>query len=243
VRVLSWVVFLAGCDHLLDLQPITVHHDASTRPQLLQHAFAHDGLVPMVTFKVQVPDVANTLVIVTVMLAGDQGTSPAIGSITCGGTALTQFEQIVFVPLQPTTRSEQWLLVAPPAGLDDVVVLLDAPGASVHASALVFGGVDQVNPIRNSNHTSGFDVASTLTVDSADSDLVESCIGHGQGLATVGGGQTVVFIDNVNTSTALNNHACSTASGAAPSVEMSWMDGSNIGDSFQEIAASLQPAL
>jgi hypothetical protein len=148
---------------------------------------------------------------------------------------------IVGVAGHPATRTEQWQLIAPPVGAADVVVTLASPGWSFHASAMVFGNVDQTTPMRDRQEDYGMANSSSVTVASHEADLVESCVGHGGGISTATGDATTVFVDNASMSTSLDNAACSTSPGANDVVTMSWamLDS----DHFQEIAASLQPPI
>jgi hypothetical protein len=72
------------------------------------------------------------------------------------------------------TRSEQWQLVAPAMGTNDVVITLSEPGLTLHGGALAFTGSNQTIPVRASMTGRGANTAASVVVPSAIGDLVVS---------------------------------------------------------------------
>ena len=236
------LVTSAGCDHVFGVRPVAAEVDAAPSrppPMYVTSSVAHGGNVSSLMFPVVVPDVADRFLIVSVGLSGDPGTVPVVGAVTYGGVPLALLASVIGVPTQANTRSEQWQLVAPPLGNHDVVVTLLQPGLTIHASAMLFSGVNQTTPVRAAAKGSGQASSTLVTVASADGDLVESVVGHGGGITSAGENQVTVFVDNTSANYSLDNAGGSVAAGAAPYVTMTWT--MPVVDEWQQIAASLQP--
>ncbi len=200
--------------------------------------------VSSLSYSLSVPAGTDRVLIVSVGLANSPPCAavPTVSGITYVGLALSQITTIVGTPICPdeTTRSDQWWLVAPAAGTHDVIVTLSGNVQSIHSGALALTGVDQTLPVRNFAAASGRAASSTVTVASATGDLVVNTVGQGYGVASVGGGQTQQFLNNVDTGNPLNNSAAATAPGAAGTVTTTWTFGGP--DEWQTISTSLVPS-
>jgi hypothetical protein len=243
VRVALSVVWIAavGCDHLLDLPDI--HPPPQATPAFERATANSAGSVASLQYPLDVPQIDNGLLVVSVMLSGKLSAgvpAPAVDSVTFAGLPLSQFDAVAGVPSDSSTLTEQWQLLAPPAGANDVIVTLSKQGLTIHSLALLFSNVDQTNPIGTPKHDKGSAITSAVTVKSNELDLVESCVGDGNSIVSPGDGQLLVVLDNGSPDFSLDNAACSVAPGVSPTVTMTWtMDAV---DNWQEIAASLQPA-
>jgi hypothetical protein len=206
--------------------------------------YASAGSATTLSFAMDIPSAANTLLVVSVELSASATVMPTISTITYAGVALTKIKAVVGAPNNApndaATRSEQWDMIAP-ATSGDVVVTLAMPGVTIHGNAMAFAGVDQTNPIRDIEGAYGDDAStSTVSVMSGAYDLVESTAGQGTSISSVMAPATLEFLDNGNGSTSLNNAAGATSPGAAGTVSVTWMYGGP--DIWQEIVASLRPA-
>ncbi len=204
-------------------------------------ASAQTGVSNTLTYALTIPAGANRLLIVSAQIGSNCASStPTVTGVTYAGVALTRITSIVGTPCGPAaTRSEQWRLIAPATGTNDVVVTLSAIPDSLHSGAMAFAGVDQAAPVRAFASASGTGLSSFVSVTSAIGDLVVNTVGQGGSVTAPGGGQTQRFLFNWSSSTTLDNSAGSTAPGAA-SVAMTWTFGSS--DEWQTMSSSLRPA-
>ncbi len=220
----------AGNAHILALRPALVF-----------------PLVSSVTYALTTAGTDRVLIVSVGLGINDCGgtTVPTVSGVTYFGVALTRITSIVGTPCGAnTTRSEQWRLIDPATGTNNVVVTLSAAtvsGQTIHSGAMAFSGVDQTTPVRAFAAASGTGTSSTVTVTSAVGDMVVNTVGQGNIITAPGGGQTQRFLNNVSNSTTINNSAGSTAPGAASSVAMTWTFGSTPVDEWQTISSSLQP--
>jgi hypothetical protein len=210
-------------------------------PSFAVASFAHDGAVLSLTYSLTVPPGTNRYLLVSVQLGSYCG--PPVGvvsTVTYGGKPLTRIASIVGTPCGiDSTKSEQWQMIDPAVGTDDIVVTLATAGATIHSGALAFTGINQVTPVRASTTLSGEGTSSSLSVNSAPGDIVVNTVGHGGGIIAPGAGQTQQFLDNTSGGDTLDNAAASTMSGAASSVTMTWTFAPS--DQWQTISTSLQP--
>jgi hypothetical protein len=212
-----------------------------SQPTLVASEHAHISVAATLSFSLTVPpgDDRYLLVAAGIGSHGGDTTVPSVTGISYGGAPLTRVSFVTGTPAaQNATRSEQWQLIAPPVGTADVAITLSGAGVTVHGGALAFTGVDPAMPVRASVTGSGEGTDASVSVTSAPDDLVVSIVGHGNAIVATGTGQSPVYIQNVTTSTSLDNSAASTASGA-PTVAMTWtfIDV----DVWQMIVSSLRP--
>jgi len=224
----------------------TAYPPSTSTISYVTEAHAAGGAVGSLTYALTVPAGTDRALIVSVQLGSDcAGTAvPTVSGVTYATVALTRITSILGTPCAPgTTRSEQWQLVAPATGTNNVVVTLSgATQSSIHSGALLFTGVHQTTPVRAFNSASGGPASgngasSTVNVTSAAGDMVVNTVGQGCGITSAG--QTQRFLNNVNCGTTLNNSGGSTAPGAA-SVTMTWTFTS--ADEWQTISSALQPS-
>jgi hypothetical protein len=218
---------------MMELVPITFVGEAS----------AHTGFVSSMQYTLDVPSGNDRVVLVEVGIGSVQGDTsvPMISGVTFAGTAMAHAASIVGTPAAPTlTRSEHWVIVAPPVGSGAVVVTLNATARSLHSAALAFTGVDQTMPVRASATASGKGTSSSVALASAPGDLVVNTTGQGHGIVAPGTNQMQCFLDDVTFNTTLDNTAGSTAPGIAGPVTMTWTFDAS--DEWQSISSSLARA-
>jgi len=212
-----------------------------SQPMLVASEHAHISTATTLSFSATVPPGDDRYLLVAVGIGSHSAdtTVPSVTGISYGGAPLTRVAFVTGTPVAANvTRSEQWQLIAPPVGAADIEITLSGAGIVLHGGALAFTGVDPAMPVRASSVGSGEGSDASLSVTSAPGDLVVSTVGHGNAIVATGTGQSPVYIQNVSTSTSLDNSAASTASGA-PTVAMTWtfIDV----DVWQMIATSLRP--
>lgn len=194
------------------------------------------------SFLLTVPPGVDRFLIVSAAIGsacGDPSVATVTG-VTYGGVPLNRIDAVTGTPCDAkVTRSEQWQLVAPAMGTNEVLVTLSGPGLTLHGGALLFTGSNQVTPVRASMTGRGASTEASVVVPSAIGDLVVSTVGQGDSIVSTGLGQTSVSVLNAGGSNTLDNSAASTAPGAAPVVAMDWRFA--ISDEWQMIVSSLQP--
>jgi len=235
-------IAIAGCQRFLEFQNVHVDlTDASTGgpPQLLVQKTGHTGSgALMQTLTLSIPPADRTVLLVDVGLSGDANFAPVIETISFAGLPLTFIDRAMGVPTQPTTVSELWQMVAPPAGNNEMVqITLSSPGLSFHAGAFVFEAVDQTAPVRSSVPGSGRGSAATGTIASMPGDTVLGVVGAGSAITLTDGAQEL-YKDNVSSAYTLDNSSASTAPGA-DSVTISWTLAQL--DNWQTMLVSLRP--
>jgi hypothetical protein len=211
-------------------------------PVLVGSAKEHIGDSSTLVFPLTVPPGADRFLIVSVAIGSMCGDAsvPTVTGITYAGAPLKPVDVITGTPCAANaTHSEQWQLVAPAMGTNDVAIALSGPGQTLHGGALIFTGVDQTTPVRASMTGRGANMAATVVVPSAIGDLVVSFVGQGDSINETGTGQTPAFLQNVSSSNTLDNSAASTTPGIVPVTAMDWIFGSS--DEWQMIACSLRP--
>jgi hypothetical protein len=207
-------------------------------------AFGHGSAVASLSYALTIPTGTARVLIVSVEIGSNCTVAvPSVSDVTYAAVGLTRITSIAGTPCGPmTTRSEQWILVAPAMGTNQVLVTTAAAvPSSIHSAAMAFAGVDQTSPVRAFASASGAATSSSITVPSAVGDMVVSTVGQGTSITAQGPGQTLRFLDNVSSSNTLDNAAGSTAPGGSPSTTMTWTFGGS--DEWQTIACSMQPAM
>jgi len=202
-------------------QPIDA---APVPPVLVGTAKMHSANVATLTVPMTVPDGSDRFLIVTVGIgSGCKDPIQIVLSASYAAMPLARLDAISGTKCGPNgARSEQWRMVAPPVGTNDVIVKLSDPGLTVHVGALAFSGVNQASPVRASKTDSGSGADASVTVASAVGDLVVASVGQGGMIVSPGSGQNPAFIDNATGANTLDNTAASIALGAAPTVTMDW---------------------
>ena len=207
---------------------------------LVGTAKAHGANTASLTAPMTVPPGEDRFLIVTVGI-GSACTDPIqiVLGVSYAAMPLARLDAISGTGCGPDgARSEQWRMVAPPVGTNDVIVQLSAPGLTVHVGALAFTGVNQASPVRASSTGSGSGVSASVTVTSAAGDLVVASVGQGGMIVSPGPGQNPALIDNVTSANTLDNTAASTAPGSAPAVTMDWSF--QVVDEWQMVVSSLR---
>jgi len=215
--------------------------DAPQPPAFVAEAHTNGANVASLRYTLTIPPGSGRFLVVTVQLGSPcAGTVPEVTSVTYGNLALTRITTITGTPCgMNTTRSDQWQLVAPPLGTNDVDVVLGGPALTVHSAALAFVGIDQMTPVRATAIARGNGTASTVSVNSAPGDLVVNTVGEGGKIGAPGTGQTLRFLDNNSGGDTLDNSAASTQTAAGTSTTMTWTFTDQ--DEWQTISSSLQP--
>lgn len=195
-------------------------------------------------YEVAVPTLQRGALVVSVQIGSNCAPAdpdvPLVENVSYAGVGLTQIKQVVGTPCNDSlTRSEVWLLVAPPAGTAAVVVDLSGPGDTVHSAAIVVDGVDQTTPVRAIGFQTGDASVGSAQVDTVPGDLVLSFAGQGDFIDSTSVGFTELFRFNVDAQNTLNNTAASFKI-AADTVELpGWAFEDP--DDYQLIAVSLRP--
>jgi hypothetical protein len=252
MRAVVALVALAGCfskpprpsgntgdggaddDAKLDRGPRVVFQQAASRVQ-----------GSSLTNQATVPDALDRYLVVTLQIGAScdvAAPSPILAQAEDeNGTVhpLTSIATVLGTPCGETSRSELLELRAPPAGLLEITVALDGIADSLHSAAIVFAGIDQVTPTRESSTAEGEGAFTSVVVAAEAGDLVLTTLGHGAAIETAGPLQEEVFRLNRGNETTLNNSAASTAPGAA----ILTMTFEAIGvDQWQSIAIPLRPS-
>jgi uncharacterized repeat protein (TIGR01451 family) len=151
------------------------------------------------------------------VLVGISTDNTTVTSVTYGGVSLTNVGSAT-ASGSPKPRSEIWSLPNPPAGSNNVVVIL-ATSANIAAGAASFTGVSQTTPLGAFTGSSASSGSASISVSSATGELVFDSISSGN-TPTVGASQTQRW--NLLQGTIAGG--ASTQPGAA-SVTMAWTVG------------------
>jgi hypothetical protein len=185
----------------------------------------------------------NGLVVVGVVVAGGNGEQPppTVTSVTYAGQNLTQIGTYLNADLvNPTdtnaAREDQWYLLNPPTGANNVVITISGSSYSLLGGATSLFNVNQSSPIRGFTGADSESTAASVTISSTTGDLVLDTVCDGTSISS--GSQTQEYLLNRNSNNACNNIAGSTSAGAA-SVNMSWTVGNDI---WVDVASSIEPA-
>lgn len=178
----------------------------------------------------------NRLLVVGVAVNGSP--APTVSSVTYNGVALTQIgTQLDSAPgYENISRIDQWRLVAPATGTHNVVVTLSSAAGALLSGATSLTGVDQGSPVRGYTADDGWSTTASVTVSSADGDLVLDTVCNGNSVGAPSQDQQYVL--NNSSSYGCDNIGGSTKAGAS-SVVMSWGVGNDIWIHF---AAAIKPA-
>src|ERR1700733_13838963 len=155
LRGLVVLLVVGGCDALFrinavaDAAPPDTAPDTNVSPPTFTIAshIRFDGAATS-SFTLAIPPGSNRLLVVSVEIAVDpsSSTTTTVTSIVAAGQAMTPITTVTGVP-GALSRSEQWQLVAPVVGTDDIAILLDSLPLTVHANAMAFTGVNQTTPV------------------------------------------------------------------------------------------------
>jgi hypothetical protein len=244
---------LCGCDGVFGLHELhvppspDVMSDATpSNFEIVNKAYSHsNGPGTALTYPLMVPDGTDRMLVMFVALGSDcPPGNPYLADITMfryAGMSATRVDRLQGTPCYPNaSSSEVWVLPNPPVGSSDVVLSISTSVKSIHSSALVLTGVDQTNPSRGCGKQSQTGDTSVISLASDPNDLVVSYIAQGKGITGPGSNATLVYLDNVNDFTTLNNSAASTLPGSDTDVVTTW---SFVGtDEWEAIACSLRRA-
>lgn len=144
--------------------------------------------------------------------------SAAVSGVTFAGNAMTRGPEKQHTT--DTLRVVQFYIVNPPTGSGNIVVSLAASVAH-RVRAQCYDGVDQANPLHNSNVADG--TGSTVTCDVvtsvADCIVVDGFIHEAIDTPTIGGGQTTI---NNSSEASWASGASDEGAATASTVTMSW---------------------
>ena len=244
------LALLCGCDGVFGLHELHVPAgDAPPPPsnfEVVQEAHAHSsGTSSAITYPLMVPDGTDRVLLLHIAL----GSNCPPGSIslanvvtfTYAGMTPTRLERIVGTTCSANgSSSEVWMLVNPPVGTADVALSLNTPVQSIHSAAIVITGVDTATPSRGCVQLRQTGDAAVVVAPSNPGDLVVSVVAQGTGIKDAGTTGELLYVDNVNDFTTLNNSAASTLEGKGPDVLSTWNFTGN--DEWHSIVCSLRPA-
>jgi hypothetical protein len=159
---------------------------------------------------------ANTANRILMVGVAAQQPNGSVTSVTYNGIGLTKLGNL---SNSSQSRIEIWFLKAPPAGTHNVVVTNSQNDNGV-IGVMSFSGVDQTTPFGIITTAQGSSTTASVTVASANGELVYSVVGFNNGATnlTPGSGQTEYWDQTVNSSIAGSG---STKTGAA-SVSVQW---------------------
>jgi hypothetical protein len=195
----------------------------------------------------------NRLLIASVHTVGACGDNNGFGaatttSVTYGGQALTRIGTDFTIAncTAPANRvmTEEWYLVNPPTGSNNLVVTLSSnlvvgTSDTVESAFSSLTGVNQSTPSRGfnaANSGTGLGSTGSVTISSATNDLVWDSVCQGSQIVSTTDTQQVIL--NVNGNDACNNVSASTLPGAA-SVTTNWTF--NGADHWADFASSIEP--
>ena len=213
--------------------------DATAGPiALVASAHQHADAAAVLVYELGVPATGDVDLLVSVQIGANCGdpATPSTVAVAFDVTPLTKIASVVGTGSCDTmaTRTEVWEL-AGASGTESVSVTLAGNVKTLHSAALAFVGTStHATPAT----TSGRATQSSITLPSASGDLVVDFVGQGTQIDNAGPGQDAIFVDNISSSTTLDNTGESTHAGSA-SVTMSWQFGG--ADEFQQIAVALHP--
>ena len=186
------------------------------------------------TFPADVNGASNFL-LVAIATQGFAGT-PLISSVMYNGVALT-FGTTSLKSFD--TRVGMWYMATSSVGTKNVVITAAGAEAMIMSVATAFSGVNASTPIRGfaSNDSPGSGTAS-VSISSATNDLVVDMVCDGTSVDS--SSQTAYAGMTGNSGHSCYNVGASTQAGAA-SVTMTWAVGSGSGDTWSQVAASLEP--
>jgi hypothetical protein len=253
VRGLAVIAMLSGCDGVFGLHELHLPtgSDAGidsppSKLEVAAQAHSHSsGPGSALVYPLTVPPGVDRVLLLYIALGSNcpPGALSLANVVTFGYAALppTRLERVVGTPCSASaSSSEVWMLVNPPVGTADVAFSLDTPVQSIHSAAIVLTGVDTAAPSRGCVSQYQVGDASIVTVPSAPGELVLSFIAQGKGIAAPGADSQLLYLENVNDFTTLNNSAASMLEGVTPDALATW---NFIGtDQWQAIACSLRPA-
>lgn len=168
------------------------------------------------TFSHTVGSGSNRMLIVGVSLL-DTGTGKEVGSVTYGGTSMTQITNLTGSGI----RIQIFRLMAPAEGTANIVVDIEGISANKAAlGAISYFGVDQGTPTENQTSLSSEGTSSSISVTSETDDLVMDIVGTDKAIAdtAAGPGQTRRWTAAAESG---KETSSSTESGAS-SVTMDW---------------------
>jgi len=212
-------------------------------PGFVAESHAVVGAQSTMVYSVTIPPgVTDRYMLVLVAIPSDchpASVTETVTGVTFDGVALTQLKSLLGTSCPAlSTRSDHWGLVDPHEGTHDVAIQLSGIAQyTIHSGALVFGGVNQTTPVRATAALGGDGILSSIDVLSAPNDLVVNTVGQGNGVST--SGQTIRFIQNVDTSNSLNNSAASTQVATGTTTTMDWTFLNT--DQWQTISTTLRP--
>ena len=212
-------------------------------PGFVAEAHAEVGAVSSITYSLTIPaGVTDRYLLVLVAIPSDcvaTSVTETVTGVTFDGVALAQVKSLLGTACPAvSTRSEHWGLVDPHEGTHDVVVQLSGNAQyTIHSGALAFGGVNQTTPVRATAALGGSGILSSIDVLSMPNDLVVNTVGHGGGIAT--SGETIRFLQNIDSSNSLNNSAASTQVATGTTTTMGWTFVDV--DEWQTISTTLRP--
>jgi hypothetical protein len=185
--------------------------------------------------------------VLIVGVSTDNETSPVVGnrvlSVTYGGVALTRLGTSGTPLPDSKVAVEMFILIAPPTGTAQVVVMFSAAGINnAVGGAVSFTGVCQCIAAGNFVGAANTTGSPTLTIPSAPGEVVIDTVATNvaAGFLVPGANQTEQWNGAQAFFSAYEIGAGSTRAGAAPNVQMSWTQ--SAAQPWAMGAVSLKPA-
>jgi hypothetical protein len=252
---LALLALLAGCDSLFGLQELPyrgapvgdgsndLRPDAPESIYFQTVAYSSGQDTNALSFPVVVPPGESQMMVVFLAIGGlcADTTMPSVKFVAFDQTTPMPLGFVQGTPCQEqASRSEVWIISSPPLGTNNLAIVLESTGRSLHGAAVVLAGVNLSDAHRGVSGVKGQGLTSPLVVNSSDGDLVVSFVAQGASIFGPESPATLRYLQNVSSATTLNNTAVSTLAGASPTVTTSWTFSGS--DQFQAIALSLKPA-
>ena len=212
-------------------------------PRIVANVVGSMSATSQLVLSLTVPTDARRVLIVAVQIGSNcpADVAPTVATVSLDNTPLARLASVVGTPCgAQSTRSEQWLLVAPASGAHTVRIVLGAQAKSIHAGAMVAADISQASPVRDHVTASGTGKTGSVQVASAPSDLVISTVGQGRQIVMPGAG-TMLYLHNNSTSNTLDNSAASAVVATSAATTIGWTFVQDVADEWQVIATSLAP--
>lgn len=188
------------------------------------------------TFSHSTPVAANRYLLVDVAWIATVG--EAVTSVVYGGANLTRIGGATVNAFGNDYRVDQWGLIAPATGANNVTVNLSGPVLDLVVVAKPFSGVSQTAPVGTQVIGSGNGTQASLNISSASNEIVSDVVIFTAQELTVGTGQTA----QRNSASAVPwfVSGSSTEPGAS-TITMSWSTNFAAADDFAHAAVAVKP--
>lgn len=188
------------------------------------------------TFSHSTPIATNRYLLVEVAWIADGG--QVVTSVIYGGANLTRIGGAIVNAAGIDYRVDQWGLVAPATGANNVTVNLSGPVLDLVVVAKPFSGVSQTAPVGTQVIGSGNGTQAALNISSASNEIVSDVVIFTAQELTVGTNQTA---QRNSISAAPWFVSGSSTEPGASTVTMSWSTNSSAADDFAQAAVAVKP--